>query len=61
MVELELRVVASQCLARRLPNLTTVSTEVAAGATARNAAGTTLTWQFTTATARTTLHRLYPQ
>ncbi len=61
MVELELSVVASQCLAWRLPNLTTVRTEVAAWATARNAAGTTLTWQFTTATARTKLHRLYPQ
>jgi DDE superfamily endonuclease len=60
MVELELAVLAGQCLNRRLPTLDAVAAEVAAWAADRNAANTTVTWQFTTTTARTKLHRLYP-
>ena len=60
MVEIELSVLAGQCLDRRLPTLEAVRTEVTAWAQNRNAAGATVTWQFTTAAARTTLHRLYP-
>jgi hypothetical protein len=60
MVELELAVLAGQCLKRRLPDLATVASEVAAWEASRNAAGATVTWQFTTPTARTKLHRLYP-
>ena len=61
MVELELSVLARQCLARRLPDLATVAAEVAAWEAARNAAGATVTWQFTTTDARAKLHRLYPR
>ena len=60
MVELELSVLARQCLARRLPDLATVAAEVAAWTDQRNAAQATVSWQFTTSTARTTLRRLYP-
>ena len=60
MVELELSVLSGQCLARRLPTLARVAEEVAVWETARNAAEATVHWQFTTATARTKLHRLYP-
>jgi hypothetical protein len=60
MVELELSVLTSQCLDRRLPTLAAAVTEVAAWETARNATGATVTWQFTTPAARTKLHRLYP-
>lgn len=58
--ELELSVLARQCLARRLPDRATLATEVAAWVAARNAEHVTTTWQFTTADARTTLARLYP-
>jgi hypothetical protein len=61
MVEVELAVLADQCLDRRLPDLATVAREVAAWQERRNAAGATVTWQFTTAAARTKLHRLYPR
>jgi len=61
MVEVELSVLASQCLDRRLPDLATVAAEVAAWGTARNAAGATVAWQFTAAAARIKLHRCYPR
>jgi hypothetical protein len=61
MVEIELSVLAGQCLDRRLPDLATVAREVGAWEAQRNAAGATVTWQFTTPDARTKLHRLYPR
>ncbi len=61
MVELELSVLATQCLNRRLSTLAAVAAEVAAWQADRNTAGTTVTWQFTTPDARTKLHRLYPR
>ena len=60
MVEIELAVLADQCLDRRLPDLATVAAEVAAWEAERNAASATVRWRFTTAAARTKLHRLYP-
>jgi len=60
MVEIELSVLAGQCLDRRLPTLAAVRTEVMAWQEQRNAARATVTWQFSTAAARTKLHRLYP-
>ena len=60
MVEVELSVLADQCLNRRLPDLATVAAEVAAWEAARNAAAATVEWRFTTAAARSKLHRLYP-
>jgi hypothetical protein len=52
MVEIELSVLAHQCLARRLPTLDAVRGEVDEWAMARNEAAATVAWQFTTPTAR---------
>ena len=60
MAETELGVLSSQCLSRRLPDLTTLSTEVAAWETLRNTAETKIHWHFTTADARIKLKSLYP-
>ncbi len=61
MIEIEWSVLADQCLDRRLPDEATLTREIAAWEAARNAAQATIDWQFTTAKARTKLHRLYPQ
>jgi hypothetical protein len=58
--ELELSVLARQCLDRRIPDRGTLRREVAAWEADRNAAVVTVDWQFTTADARTKLKRLYP-
>ena len=58
--EIELGVLARQCLARRVPDRATLAAEVAAWAAARNAAQVGVDWQFTTADARTKLRHLYP-
>jgi hypothetical protein len=60
MAELELAVLQRQCLAQRLPDLAAMDRAVAAWATRRNTAASVITWQFTTADARTKLRRLYP-
>lgn len=61
MAEIELSVLSRQCLNRRIPDKETLIAEVAAWEEARNAARTTINWQFTTADARTKLRRLYPE
>jgi hypothetical protein len=58
--ELELSVVARQCLDRRIPDLATLRREVAAWERTRNAAVVRVEWQFTTADARVKLKKLYP-
>jgi hypothetical protein len=58
--EIELSVLARQCLARRLPDHATLAREVAAWVAERNAAAVTVDWQFTTADARIKLKHLYP-
>lgn len=58
--ELELSVLARQCLDRRIPDLEVLRREVAAWEAERNAAVVRVDWQFTTADARTKLKRLYP-
>ena len=58
--ELELSVLQRQCLNRRLGDRATMDREVTAWADRRNQAGAAVTWQFTTADARTKLRRLYP-
>jgi len=58
--EMELSVLARQCLDRRIPDLATLGREVAAWQQTRNAAVTKVDWQFTTADARIKLKRLYP-
>jgi hypothetical protein len=60
MAELELSVLARQCLSQRLPDQHAMATAVTAWATRRNAAIHTIDWQFTTDDARTRLRRLYP-
>jgi hypothetical protein len=60
MAEVELSVLAEQCLDRRLADRTTLEREVAAWATRRNAATRAIDWRFTTADARITLKHLYP-
>lgn len=60
MNELELAVLSKQCLSRRLGSREELAREVAAWEQARNVAGATVTWRFTTAHARTKLSRLYP-
>jgi DDE superfamily endonuclease len=60
MAELELSVLARQCLARRIPDQATLETEVAAWVAARNAEAVTVSWHFTKEEARQRLHWLYP-
>ena len=60
MAEIELSVLARQCLARRIPELETLRREVATWEAGRNAAVVKVDWQFTTADARVKLKRLYP-
>jgi hypothetical protein len=55
MAELELSVLARQCLARRIPDQATLETEVAAWVAARNAERLTTAWHFTKEDARTRL------
>jgi transposase len=58
--EMELSVLARQCLDRRIPDLEALRGEAAAWVAARNAAVVKVDWQFTTADARVKLKRLYP-
>jgi len=60
MAEIELSVLARQCLHRRIATEATLKRELAAVEATRNAAKATIHWQFTTADARVKLHRLYP-
>jgi len=60
MAETELSVLATQCLDRRIPDLTTLTREVAAWERQRNAAQCRVDWRFTTQDARIKLKRLYP-
>ena len=58
--ETELSVLATQCLARRIPDPTTLAQEVAAWEHRRNAAKCRVDWRFATHDARIKLKRLYP-
>jgi transposase len=58
--EMELSVLARQCLDRRIPDMETRRREVAAWEKARNTAVVKVEWQFTTADARVKLKKLYP-
>ena len=60
MAEIELSIMGRQCLSRRMDNVDDLKRETAAWKAARNAAGTKVNWQFTTADARIKLRRLYP-
>jgi hypothetical protein len=60
MAELELSVMARQCLRQRLPTQAAMHTAVTAWAERRNAAIQTIDWHVTTDDARLKLRRLYP-
>jgi DDE superfamily endonuclease len=59
MAEIEIAVLARQCLKRRIPNRNILRQEVAAWQVERNEQRATINWRFTTTDARTKLERLY--
>ena len=61
MAEIELSVLARQCLNRRIPNKETLIEEVSAWQQQRNDEIVKVQWQFTTADARIKLKSLYPK
>jgi DDE superfamily endonuclease len=60
MAEIELNVLAGQCLDRRMDNIEFVKKEVLAWEKNRNNKNAKVNWQFTTENARIKLSRLYP-
>jgi hypothetical protein len=60
MAEIELAVLAEQCLDRRLADRATLEREVPAWQTARNATGRGVDWRFTSEDAPIKLKHLYP-
>jgi hypothetical protein len=60
MAEIELAMLAGQCLDRRLADRATLEREVGAWQAARNRAGRGVNWRFTTEDARIKLKHLYP-
>lgn len=58
--EIELSALTRQCLDRRIDDLATLNTELAAWQHATNANQRQVDWQFTTADARIKLRHLYP-
>lgn len=60
MAEIELSVLARQCLDRRIADFERLTAEVAAWQEARNQEQTWIDWRFTTEDARIKLKRLYP-
>jgi DDE superfamily endonuclease len=60
MAEIELSVLARQCLDRRIETREELEREVAAWEEERNEQGVEVRWRFTTADARIKLRRLYP-
>jgi hypothetical protein len=60
MAEIELSVLARQCLDRRIPDQGALGSEVAAWEVRRNHESRTIDWHFSTDDARIKLKRLYP-
>jgi len=58
--EIELNVLGRQCLARRIPDKSTLTREVTTWEAQRNTDQAKVNWRFTTADARIKLKRLYP-
>jgi hypothetical protein len=59
--EIELSTMTRQCLDTRIPTLASLRGELSSWEIARNNGQKGVDWQFTTATARVKLKRLYPQ
>ncbi len=60
MAEIEIGVMARQCLGRRIPDRSVLRREAAAWQAQRNRDGIRVDWRFTTADARIRLKSLYP-
>jgi len=60
MAEIELGILARQCLSRRIDNMEQLKDEVAAWQMIRNTAEAKVNWRFTTEDARIKLKKLYP-
>jgi hypothetical protein len=61
MVEIEIGVLRSQCLDRRIATWAKLVSETAAWERQRNASRARIKWMFTTDNARTKMGRAYPQ
>ena len=61
MVEIELSILAKQCLDRRIGDIETLRSEVLVWVKDRNAKQATVNWQFTIAMARDKFDRFYPK
>lgn len=61
MAEIELSVLKGQCLKRRIAEMSSMRTEVAAWEKHRNSSAKKIDWHFTTDEARIKLKRLYPK
>ena len=61
MVEIEIGVLRTQCLDRRIDNRQHMETEIAAWQHRRNASDARINWMFSTEKARTKLARAYPK
>jgi transposase len=61
MVEIEIGVLAGQCLDRRIESIEQLTAEIAVWEHQRNAAGARIKWMFTTEKARAKMGRAYPQ
>jgi uncharacterized protein (DUF2342 family) len=61
MVEIEIGVLVSQCLDRRIPDMKNLTSEIAAWTRSRNAAGAKVRWMFGIDKAREKLRRAYPR
>jgi hypothetical protein len=60
MAEIELSILARECLDRRIPDADALRRETTAWEADRNARAAKMKWRFTTADARIRLHHLYP-
>lgn len=58
--EIEISHLSRQCLDRRLPDKSTMESQISAWTTQRNNENAKVSWQFTTQNARTKLKKLYP-
>jgi hypothetical protein len=61
MAEIELSVLARQCLDQRIPDCQALAEEVGAWESERNASESSIEWRFTTDEARIKLKHLYPE
>jgi hypothetical protein len=61
MVEIEIGVLRSQCLDRRIDNRLLLESEIAIWERQRNQSGARIKWMFTAEKARTKMARAYPK